>query len=437
MALMRYPPIEKILYGLSVSLFGINEFSVRIPQLLFATFGSILLFKICEENLNSKEIGLISACFYAFSPIVFHYSALAELICGTVFFSILIIYLYLKYVKTNNNGYLILSFYFISLGFLYKRVIVLMLAVLIISIFSLREKKVSLPFILKLSYFCLVPIIPYIVIGKIYPNNPFGINLLNWFEPQAVFGYFVLLLRQLSYPLSLLVVISTTYILFTKDIFKPSVFVFFVLFILYYVFYTSGSWHGSGGYIYGVNRYSMIFYPFISISIGLFLDRIIRSIKWRYSFELIFFVLIIFLFSISTIWQVPPLNARFVTYKNIESRYFPCDKAMLWVKDNVNDGEKILIIRVTPAAFYRDKYGIDRNKIIGLGENLKVIATPKKLKLFCDDNDISYILFSYGPADSKNMKKNIIKELKHNNKKEFRMLEKFQSGINSIFIYKI
>ena len=100
----RYPPICKILYAFSISLFGINEFAVRIPQLLFAVFTSILIFRICEFSLNSKETGLISACCYAFSPMVFYYSSLGEIICGAVFFVVIVIYFYLSiYRQTVSN----------------------------------------------------------------------------------------------------------------------------------------------------------------------------------------------------------------------------------------------------------------------------------------------------------------------------------------------
>jgi hypothetical protein len=444
LALMRYPPIGKILYAYSTSLFGINEFAVRIPQLLFATFSSIFIYRICADNFDSNETGLVSACLYAFSPMVFYYSALGELICGTVFFSIIVIYFYLKYVKTNNNGYLLMSFYLVSLGFLYKRVIVLMLAVLFISILFLKENKVKLPFLFKLCYFSLVPILPYLIIGKIYPNNPFGLDLSNWLDPAPAFGYLAVLRKQLSYPLLTLAAVSAIFIFFRKMILKPAVFVSFTCFFLYYFLYTSSTLnsqlypllyklHESGGVLIGTERYSMIFFPFIAISTGLFIDKITKLIKWKHSFKLVFSVIAVYSILICTIWQVPPLNAQFVMYKNIESHYFPIDKSMKWVKENVKDGEKILILRIDPSIFYRDRYAIDRDKIIDFWYNIQEVSTPDKLKAFYSKNKISYIMFPYGFTDNAE----IMEYLKGHQGNEFTEVAKFSLDKNYIYIYKI
>ena len=442
--LMRYPPIGKLLYASSISLFGINEFSVRIPQLLFGILSSIMIFNICRSSLGSKRAGLTSACCYAFSPIVFYYSALGELICGTVFFSILIIYVYLKYVKTNNNWFLIISFYLISIGFLYKRVIVLMLAVLVVSIFLLKENRVRLPFLFKLCYFSLVPIVPYLVIGKVYPNNPFGLDLANWFELGPALGYIAVLRKQLSYPLFALASVSMLFLLFRKMILKPAVFVFFTCFLLYYALYTSSSLnttlypylysiHKSGDFLIGTERYSMIFFPFISISIGIFIDKITKSLKWQHTFKMIFSALTLYLILICTVWQVPPLNAQFITYKNIGSNYYPSDDAMKWVKDNLSDEDKILILRVAPATFYREKYGIRRENTTDFWYDLDKVSTAEKLKKYYTENKITYIMFSYGLSEEAE----ILKYLKGYRGDEFSEVARFNIDRNYVFIYKI
>lgn len=444
MMLMRYPPMGKILYATSISLFGINEFSVRIPQLLFAVFTSYIIFKICTESLDSKEIGLISACSYAFSPMVFYYSSLGELICGTVFFSVLVMYLYLKYLKSMNNAYLILAFYFISLGFLYKRVIVIMIGVLVISILFQREQKISLSFLVKLCYFSLVPIIPFLIIGKVYPNNPFGLDLSNWLKPGPAFGYLAVLLKQLSYPLSVLAAVSVLFLFYKKLIFRPAVFVSFICFLSYYVLYTSSTLnsalypllymhHKEGGFLIGTERYSMIFFPFISISIGLFVVHIAKLFHSKYSFKAAFSVLVLYLIAVCTVWHVPPLNAQFVAYRNIESHYFPVDKAMKWVRDNVKDGEKILILRVAPAAFYREKYGIGREKILDFWYNLERVSTPEKLKTLYRENKINYIMYSYNAAEEMD----VLRYLKGYQGKELEEVTRYNYSGNYIFIYKI
>ena len=106
---------------------------------------------------------------------------------------------------------------------------------------------------------------------------------------------------------------------------------------------------------------------------------------------------------------------------------------MLWVKDNVKDGEKILIIRVTPAAFYRDKYRIDRDKIIG--GSLRDYSSTYELLAYCRKNKTLYLMISNGPADKANMKWETIKYLKDNN--DVNEEADFKLDGNHIYVFKI
>ena len=106
---------------------------------------------------------------------------------------------------------------------------------------------------------------------------------------------------------------------------------------------------------------------------------------------------------------------------------------MKWVKENVKDGEKILILRVTPATFYRDKYGINRDKIVDFWYDLEEVSTPDKLRTFYSKKKISYIMFSYGFPDEME----IMKYLKEYRGNEFTEVVKFNLDENYIYIYKI
>ena len=317
-------------------------------------------------------------------------------------------------------------------------------AVIIAGVLFLKENRIKLPLLVKLCYFSLVPIIPYLVIGKIYPNNPFGLDLSNWLKPGPAFGYAAVLPKQLSYPLTALVMISMFFIILKKELLKPAVFVFFISFIMYYIFYTSTSIntqlyyllyasHENGGFLVGNERYPMFFYPFFSILTGLFITGAAKKIKWKHSFNLFFTVLFTYLILICTIWHVSPLNAQFVTYKNLESRYFPVDEGMKWVRDNLSEEEKVLLLRTAPASFYRDKYGIKRDKIVDFWYDLVEVSTPLKLKIFCRENKISYIMFSYRTAGEID----ILRYLAGYIGNEFTEMAKFNLDGNYIFIYKI
>ena len=401
----RFPPVAKLLYLTSYFFLGITHIGPRFLQVIFSVLGAIYLYRAIDL-FRDKETALLGAGIYLFSPIVFFYANLAEVACGTIFFVILISFHFLRFIKNNGDSDLILTSFFIGLGFLYKRSIFLMLFVcigyLILSNFKNRNPALTLN--IKVLLISLAPIIPWLIIGKIYTYRNYEITWSHFFSFEKLTSYLSMIPTQISWIVFIIFLISIIFAIVKKR--DALTFYFGFLFIAYYLFYTADRWTE-------IHRFSMVFYPVIAVFVAQFIAFIARKIRWKHSFKLASGILLIYLILISTVWQVPSLYARFVTYKNIESRYFPCDKAMLWVKDNVKDGEKVLVIQVTPAAFYRDKYGIDREKIIG--GSLLDYSSTSELLAYCRANKITYLMLSNGPADKANMKWETIKYLKNNN----------------------
>jgi hypothetical protein len=178
-------------------------------------------------------------------------------------------------------------------------------------------------------------------------------------------------------------------------------------------------------------RFSLAFYPTITVFLSLFISRLIQYIKWKHAFKLCTLVLTIYLIIISL---VSPSNSRFLVIENKKLQYYPSEKAMKWVKENVKDGEKVLAVRILSSAFYRYKYAIDRDKIINLPHDLIEFHTPEKLKKFYREHHISYLIFPYSTAY---FKLDIMEYLKNNTKKEFAEVVKFNLDDKFVFIYKL
>jgi hypothetical protein len=424
-AFTRFPPVAKLLYLTSYFFLGITHTGPRFLQVLFSVLGTIYLYRAIDL-FRDKETALLGAGIYLFSPIIFCFANLAEVACGTIFFVILISFHFLRFIKNNEDNDLILTSFFIGLGFLYKRSIFLMLFVcigyLILSNFKNRNSNLGLN--IKVLLISLAPIIPWLIIGKIYAWRKYEIIWSNLLSHDTLLSYMSMIPSQISWVVFIIFLISIIFAVVKKR--DDLTFYFGFLFIAYYLFYTADLWTE-------IHRFSMVFYPVIAVFVAQLIASIVRKIRWKHSFKLASGILLLYLILICTVWQVPPLYARFVTYKNIESRYFPCDKAMLWVKDNVKDGEKVLVIRVTPAAFYRDKYGIDREKIIE--GSLRDYSSTSELLAYCRANKVTHLMISNGPADKANMKWETIKYLKDNN--AVNEEADFNLDGNHIYVFKI
>ena len=83
----REPPFGRLILIISTLLFGGNEIAVRLPQLLFLLGAMIYLYRLVSLY-NNKEIALFSTFIFGFIPPVFHYSHLAWLAGGLLFFII-------------------------------------------------------------------------------------------------------------------------------------------------------------------------------------------------------------------------------------------------------------------------------------------------------------------------------------------------------------
>ncbi len=428
LTLIRYPPVSKFLYFLTYSAFGINHIFPRIIQLIFYLLCAIYLYRTINL-FYEKHTALLGASIYLFLPVSFAYAYLGELESGTIFFIVAISFYFLRFIKDGNNRDIILSAYLIGLGFLYKDPALLVFPVcLIFLIFQKIRKKPLYSFVhLKILSLALLTVIPWMIITKLFSWRNYKFQLSNLTSLDAkIVTYLSLLSSNLSEVIFIMFIASAIYICFFK---RNTLTIFFgLLFIVYYFFIVSDMGALSP-------RFSLAFYPTITVFLSLFISRIIQYIKWKHAFKLCTVVLTIYLIIICL---VPPSNNRFLIIENNKLQYYPSEKAMKWVKENVKDGEKVLAIRILSSAFYRYKYAINRDKIIDLPHNMEEFNTPEKLKKFYREHNISYLMFPYSTAYIKlDITAGILEYLKNNTKKEFTEVVKFNLDDKFVFIYKL
>jgi 4-amino-4-deoxy-L-arabinose transferase-like glycosyltransferase len=405
--------------------FGVNPIGPRTIELAFYLLTAVYIYRII--NLFSDEnTALLGASIYLFLPVTFIYASLAELACSTVFFIVLISYHYLRFIQKKDDRDMIISSFFIGAGFLYKQPVFLMFFICTAYLIycRIKDRDLDLSKYLKIMLMSLVPIVPWMIIQKFYAWRNYRIILSNLIPPHGMgYSHFMHLPIEASWIIFILFILSIFFIPRSK---RNNLFLFFLLlFMAYYLFLALDQLSVSP-------RMLMALCPTIAISTALFVTFITNKVKWKYSFIFVFIILISYLILNNT---VPSLNAAFLGQPEfIKLQDYPTERAMKWVKDNVRNGEKILTIRIMPALFYRDRYGIDKNKIIDFQYEIDDVSTPEKLKKFCIANNVSYIMFPYGTVYNEYFP--ILKYLKENVNNEFIKVTEYSMGDNFIHIYK-
>lgn len=94
-------PLYWILLHFWIKIFGISEFSLRFPSLLFSFFSVILVF-LLGSNLFNKKIGIVASLFIGLSPFHLWYAQEARDYSMVLFFGTLSSYLLFKAIKERK-----------------------------------------------------------------------------------------------------------------------------------------------------------------------------------------------------------------------------------------------------------------------------------------------------------------------------------------------
>jgi 4-amino-4-deoxy-L-arabinose transferase-like glycosyltransferase len=176
------PPLVISLQALSMKVFGINTFAVRLPSIVFALSTVFFLYLFCFHWFKNHWIGFIGSCILICSPgfVRNHIALTGDLDSVLTFFltTSFLLSLYLILKSKMDTKYLILLGLCFFLGFMTKGIAgffhapTLALLVLIFNRKLLKEKKV---------YFLIVPIFLFSILFYL---------LREWMEPgylQIVF----------------------------------------------------------------------------------------------------------------------------------------------------------------------------------------------------------------------------------------------------------
>lgn len=219
-------PVYTYLTIPSVAIFGLNEFSVRLPNVIFATLAILIVYFLVKELFKDEKLALLSSLLLAISPWHIMLSRGAFEANLTTFFLPLGILFFLKSLK--NRNFLILSFVIFLINIFTYHTARLLTPLILLSLIFIYKDKLKAEKLLNLSSFLTVLIIiisaagflfagsrvasssifslnfaddRYLaqlvgepsIISKLFYNNPlyvtrqFITNYLSYFSPQFLF----------------------------------------------------------------------------------------------------------------------------------------------------------------------------------------------------------------------------------------------------------
>lgn len=139
----KKPPLTYWSIALSVFIFGLNEFAIRLPIILMALGSSFLTYKIAQTLFN-KNVALFSFFAMALSFQFIMNSRYASPEVPLLFFFTLTLYLFLKGYKDNRFLYIFFSYISFGLTVLTKGYPYIFIIAGIIGLYTLMESNFNL-----------------------------------------------------------------------------------------------------------------------------------------------------------------------------------------------------------------------------------------------------------------------------------------------------
>ncbi len=177
------PPLTYWLVAYSYKIFGINEFSARVPHAVLSILLVLFVFFLGKSYM-SKELAFLSSIIILSSPFYFFFARLCNTdMILTFFFSISLLSFY-KFYLSNDKKFLFLFFTSYLLANLTKGPVAYLIPLILI-IFMITEKNInffrSLKFVFILLLFSVIPLLWLLFVG-IKIGNIFSLKSLIFNE---------------------------------------------------------------------------------------------------------------------------------------------------------------------------------------------------------------------------------------------------------------
>lgn len=187
-----YPPLHMLFSTFVYLILGASVFSSNFATIVEFLILLVFLYKIAKLYDRNKNYPLVVLLFVALNPIMFNLANKAYLDMLSATMSIVVIYLFLVYMKTKEPANLYLTAITFALALMTRETLVLLAPVCLIV--ALSEKKLKLFYkdkklLLKASSLFIIFLSPLILkFAVLYKYNLLGIYTSIWVTGPAVGG---------------------------------------------------------------------------------------------------------------------------------------------------------------------------------------------------------------------------------------------------------
>lgn len=114
---------------------GVHWLAARMPSIIFGAFTALLVFAIAETLFKNRKAAVVSALFFATTPLCYRYARLAVPDMALVFFETLALYFFISCYKRKRKIRLMAFFASLGVAFLIKGPVGAVIPLLIVGIF--------------------------------------------------------------------------------------------------------------------------------------------------------------------------------------------------------------------------------------------------------------------------------------------------------------
>lgn len=221
----RYQPLSMVIEGISQAFFGgvnalpyiisdglqglrnhfiLDNLAVRFPSLIFTLLTFIVVFKLAREYYDWRT-SFFSATIIMLLPSHFMFTSSAHLASGVIFFTVFAAYFLIRFLKTEDIGYIILCALTVSVGALYKRPLIFFAVIIPIYLLFFTKIRNKIHVILTYSVIVAIATLPLYIMIQLFANYRsigFVPNVTN------LSLYLMALSLQMTLPLAYLSIIA-------------------------------------------------------------------------------------------------------------------------------------------------------------------------------------------------------------------------------------